>query len=294
MKKLPHFIIVGTAKAGTTSLNSWLNQHPDIFMPERTDAYFFSGIKHFDGPNDSRFNKNIIKSFEVYSELFSPAQESQIIGEKATDYLYYHSDSITNIKKYLDQNTKIIIVIRNPVDRAVSQYFYNVKRGYEHLSFQDALTGEEYRIKNNWRFAYHYAQMGFYYEQVKDYLDNFEKVKIILFEDMVNDPISATRNIYNFIGVKTNFEPDITHMKKRAEALIPRNKLILPAAKILERKYKTRNFLFNTDAGILAKKILYKKPKIDDQTLDLLRKKFLPDIKKVEKLTNLDLTKWKS
>ena len=123
--KLPNFLIVGAAKCGTSSLHNYLNQHPDIFMP----SYNKLGMK----VKEPRFLiKDLVKnrlpngvwSFEEYKSLFTDVKNAKLVGESTVLYLYYYEHAIKNIKHYLGKDVKIIIMLRNPIDRAYSAYSF--------------------------------------------------------------------------------------------------------------------------------------------------------------------------
>ena len=103
-------------------------------------------------------------------EIFSP------------DYLYYYQNAVPKILKELNTQVPIIIILRNPIDRAYSNYLHHVRGGRENLSFESALDVEAERRTANWAWGWGYVDVGLYAEQVKAYMDNFERVLILLFE----------------------------------------------------------------------------------------------------------------
>ena len=119
--KLPHFIIVGAQKSGTTWLGRILGQHPDIyFCPKEID--FFS------------YQSNLVKGLKYYSTYFERSKKGQIIGEKSPSYLncidgkrFYLTENIDEIIKDNLPDVKIIIILRDPVKRAISAYNHNVR-----------------------------------------------------------------------------------------------------------------------------------------------------------------------
>jgi len=150
MKRAPNFIVVGAAKSGTTSLFHYLNQHPDVFIPDKKECRFFSQMPGgFKGPGDEHVNETIIRTYSEYLELFKEAKSETALGDVSPDYMFYYQNSIKNIKETLGQ-VKIIIVLRNPVFRAFSQYMHFRRDGRENLSFEEALTQEESRQNQGW------------------------------------------------------------------------------------------------------------------------------------------------
>ncbi|PIE73877.1 MAG: sulfotransferase [Deltaproteobacteria bacterium] len=201
----PNFFIVGAHKAGTTSLYAYLRQHPQVFMPERIkEPCYFRGDPGSFEPGPPQLEK---ESF--YWELFKDAKGCKAIGEASTDYFYYSRKSALNIKEH-DPRAKIIIILRNPIERAYSNYIWALKEGAEsEKSFRQALDLEENRRKKGMGSVWHYKSKGFYASSVRDYLNifNASQVKVILFEDLKNDANSVCQELFNFLGVDS-FCPD--------------------------------------------------------------------------------------
>lgn len=148
-RHVPNFFIVGAAKSGTTSLYHYLKQHPEIYMsPVKEPKYFLASINKFphNGPGDIEVDKKIIRTWDEYLKLFSNASVEKCIGEASCGYLYYCELVAPSIKR-ISPEAKIIIVLRNPVERAFSAYCYLFREGRETLSFEEALKIEEERKK---------------------------------------------------------------------------------------------------------------------------------------------------
>ena len=99
-----------------------------------------------------------------------------LCGDISNDYLYYHRNAVPKILEEKNAQILIIIVLRNPIDRAYSHYLNHVRDGWEKESFEDALNAEEERRAANWSWGWNYIASGLYAEQVKAYMDNFERV----------------------------------------------------------------------------------------------------------------------
>src|SRR6187402_2994451 len=184
MMHMPDFLIVGAARSGTTTLHSYLRQHPGIFLPDIKEPSFFV----FEGDQQKYVKGKFafaVRDIDSYEKLFRQARPAQKTGEISTPYLYLYERTIASIEKYFKtyNEIKIVILLRNPVDRAFSQYCWRVRDGREPLSFEAAIKSEPERMKENYSFDYFYLDRGFYFKQVKAYLENFKHVKVILFED---------------------------------------------------------------------------------------------------------------
>ncbi len=213
-RHIPNFFIIGAAKSGTTSLYYYLKQHPEIYMsPVKEPKYFFASINKFphNGPGDIEVDKMIIKTWHDYLDLFSGVSREKCIGEASCGYLYYHEHVAPSIKR-ISPEAKIIVVLRNPAERAFSAYCHLFREGRETLSFEEALEIEEERKKRNYEFIWFYKDVGFYYPRIKTYLDTLgeESVKICLYDDLKQDPIGFIKGIFRFLGVDEDFVPDIS------------------------------------------------------------------------------------
>ena len=203
---LPNFLIVGAAKSGTSSLHNYLNQHPEIFMPSYKDGV---NVKEPQFLIKNKVKDRLhfgIWSWQEYKALFDDATKFKAIGESSVFYLYYYKEAIKNIKFRLDDNVKIIILLRNPIDRAYSA-FQHVSRGLkENLSFEEALQIEENRLKLEPSLTpmVMYKDMGLYYEMVKAYTEAFKYVQVILYEDFVDKTDDVLKSVFRFLDVDTS------------------------------------------------------------------------------------------
>jgi spore coat polysaccharide biosynthesis protein SpsF (cytidylyltransferase family) len=297
---LPNFIIVGAAKCGTTSLNEYLKQHPEVYMAPLKEPYFFSFMNEqptFTGPYDYTLDKQLITDFEVYKSLFDGVSKEKAIGECSNSYLFFENTP-QRIKQYIPDG-KIIIVLRNPIERTYSHYRQHVMLGHENLSFEEALQKEEERKQLGWRWHYQYTAQSMYYEQVKRYYEIFDRNKIWIgfFENLKENPAAFMKDIFNFLEVN----PDISNIKfeRHNPSGIPKNKGLLEfATQPHWIKEITRPF---TPRKLRAKisKILYNKsidfnhvPKMKKETKEYLKNIFREDVKQLEKLIGRDLSLW--
>lgn len=295
---LPNFLIVGVAKSGTTSLYHYLKQHPQIFMSSIKEPYFFSFIDqkpNFNGPFDGATNEIIITDLKNYEELFRNVNSEKAIGECSNSYLYF-PQSAKNIKKYIP-NCKIIIILRNPVDRAYSHYMQSKMIGHENLSFKEAISKEKERLRLNWRWHYQYTSESMYYEQVKRYLELFgkEKVKVYLFDELKNNPFDLIKDIYKFLNVNSNFKPSvdkvynpsgIVRIRLLQNLAIHENEIKTIFKKIIPTKIRPILKNFIRSANI-------KKYSMPIDVREYLEDLFTKDIIKTEQLIERDLSIWR-
>jgi hypothetical protein len=212
MESLPNFLIVGAAKSGTTSLYCYLRQHPEIFLSANKEPKFFSSLVlkfPLRGPGDDFVEQHrMVKSWDVYRQLFADVGGAKAIGEASTDYLYYGRQAIPHIRQYLG-DPRIVILLRNPVDRAFSSWRHLRRDGREpEPSFENALDAENERKLLNWEFIWYYKDVGLYAAQVRAYLEGFSHVHVCLFDDFVARSQETLRAIYRFLEVDESFEAD--------------------------------------------------------------------------------------
>ena len=206
----PNFLIVGAAKSGSTSLYQYLSQHPEVFMPVNKEPnYFVAEYQQKmskDSPNYKRSINRMVFNKENYYELFQGANlNEKAIGEATVTYLYKYNYAIPRIKEELG-NLKIIIILRNPILRAFSQYSYIYELGFEKLCFEDALIEEKERLNKNWASTFAYVDQGMFYEQVKAYKKEFKNVHVLLLEDLIKNENKEMSKVFNFLSVDSSFE----------------------------------------------------------------------------------------
>jgi len=306
----PNFIIAGAARSGTTALYHWLRAHPQVFMPAVKETNYFSQLQpNFTGPGDAEalnrpLERNpdgtfvsrgaaIITSWNEYMELFAGSEEFIARGEASPSYLYY-SYAAANIKGVLPQ-CKIVILLRNPVERAFSNYKALVRAGREHLDFESALERGKQRVEDGWEHFWDLKGLGLYHMQVKRYLDLFprEQVGIWLYEDMRSDPARFYREISLFIGVNDSFELDFTKHNATKPKVGPLRRFFMRHRSIRKslRKLVPRSIrpLFRSIEDSLFATPLVLKPDTREYLLEYYRE----DIVKLARLLpNLNVMQW--
>lgn len=293
---LPNFLIVGAAKAGTTSLYNYLDQHPQVYMSPRKEPRYFAPEYYttfYHHAIGNLYRENGL-SRQEYEALFDGVTDEIAIGEASTEYLFFEK-SAERIKQTIP-DAKILIVLRNPIERAFSAYCFHVRDGRETLSFEEALAQEPIRAEQHWQVGWLYKRGGFYYDQVNRYYKLFEnhKIKIILWKDLNDDPQAVCAEIFDFLGVDPSFVPELSRA----------NKSIRPRSQALNRyvfknrslKKRIRSLLPAKMYAVLAnplKKLFYaEKDSIQPQLKAHLRKCYYDDVRKLERLISRDLSHW--
>ncbi len=307
----PNFFIVGTQKAGTTSLYHYLNQHNEVYMSPVKEPLFFSHhIDPYGNALKHRFTRPRLPqnprfaNVEGYERLYEGVGDEKAIGEASTLYIY-GAGTAERIKRYAP-DAKIIAILRNPADRAYSAFLYALRLGVEPLTdFAQALRVEQRRINNGWHYVYRYFDRGLYHKQIKAYYDVFgpERVGIWLYEDLKEDPRGVAKNVFRFLDVDDSFVPDTS--LRHNPASVPKNsvsrvvirgmnvafplaKKVVPSTSVRARDqwdYKVRR--------LVNEWILVDKPPPFD--LDLRARligDYREDILRLQTLTDLDLSDW--
>ncbi len=300
-EKLPNFLIVGAAKSGTTSIFIYLKQHPEIFLPDTRykEPRFFIASKYINLIENNKhfYEKFRIYNFNDYKSLFDEVNNEKAIGEATTSYLYFYDLAIPQIKKYLD-DPKIIIFLRNPIDRAYSSYKHLIRDRSEYLSFEKCLKLEQKRKTDSWPVLFMLKDAGLYYHQVKAYLENFSNVKFIFYDDLIKNQNNELKKLLEFLEVNTEFKFN-TQKKHNIGKLYKFNFL----NKLLKNKNPLKDFISPILSKTIGNKMtgeLYNKidklntsnAKMKSETRKELIDFFKKDIMKLEKLINKDLSHW--
>ena len=292
------FFVIGVARGGTTSLYNYLQQHPDIFLPRVKECNFFSKVESLDKevylkPDEGKvYHMKIIQSEEVYNKLFSEAGSGQLKGEVSPSYIW----DKTSAQRIFEHNkeAKVIVSLRNPIERAYSHYLMHYHTGYDRApSFEKAL-----KEKNNniWGGGNMYLEMGLYYPQLKAYFDLFgsDRIMVLIAEDWATDNERALDKVYEFLGVdpfqgNQPEEPFNASKQLKNKGLLDflrSDKFKMPLKKILPEKTKDR----------LKEQLFYKeaeKKQLDPDTYNSLKEYYREDINKTEALIGIDLSrKW--
>ena len=297
-ERMPTFLVLGAMKAGTTALYTALDQHPDVHMsPVKEPNFFaFAGTQpDFQAPIDQRpegVNHTSITTLDQYQELFAGATDETARGEASHWYLY-HPDAPANIERYVP-TARLVAMLRNPVERAYSEFLHFVRDQDEPLAdFAAALDAEEERIANHWALG-RYVDRGRYDEQLARYLDRFprEQIRVYLFDDFVDDPAAIRRDLYRFVGVDPSFDPD----ERRVNASgVPRSRvlhaLLTAAAPLREAVVPLLPDGVVDWVNDLKNRNL-DKPPMDPAVRARLIDTFRPHVRRLEALLDRDLSHW--
>ena len=293
---MPNFLLIGAAKAGTTSLYSYLEQHPQIYMCPEKEPRFFAlegELLDFSGPAQG-INEGSVTSREAYSQLFRGVTNQTVIGEAST--LYLSSPKAPQRIKHYIPDAKLIAVLRDPAERAFSSYLHLVRDGYETLSFAEGLKAEANRIKEKWQPLWYYQQRGFYYEQLERYYQLFkpDQIRVYLYEDLAADSTAVAQDIARWLGVEPDFTPELTRENVSG---VPKSRWLQnlftkdnPLKSILKPLFPQQ--LRRGIAENVIKQNLGAKPSLAPEVRQELIDIYREDILKLQELLNRDLASW--
>ena len=196
--KWPNLFIVGAVKSGTTSLYAYLRQHPDIFFPEMKEPHFFTK------PAPSEAQKHLITFVgdEVsYLRLYDRAGDKRFRGDASPSYLW-SARAAADIAAVSPQ-ARIIVILRDPIERAYAQYLMDYSEGAIDRPFLEALDIDWHRPDKGWGVSQLYVELGLYTEQIRRYraLFGHERVLILLLEDLKKDAQAVLARIAHFLEV---------------------------------------------------------------------------------------------
>lgn len=290
MQKLrPTFFIIGAPKAGTTSLYSYLDEHPQVLMSRLKEPNYFS---YSELKNQNLYYKDdSVGDEQSYLNLYTTEQPGFVkeVGEASVSYLFYPSTA-RHIHTF-NQTAKIIVLLRNPFDRAWSHYLMDYKLNYVNDSFDDIVQKRVNGCRNTQHYQ-QYIELGLYYKQLKNYIDVFEKSQLFigLYDDLKKDSQKFFNEVCDFLQID---QVKLHGHKIFNGAEMPRNNFIrsIYASDPVRRGIKN---LLGEGPSRKIKTYLFKKPELHPlpQTRALLHSLFTEDLKRTEEITGLNLKAW--
>ena len=297
MKK-PNFIIAGFPKCGTTSLFHYLKQHPDIFMPNQKELHFFTQAQIFKlnkGPKDKVVKQSHIKSEKEYLELFKSVKDEIAVGDASPSYINY-PENFGMIKQYLN-DPKVIVIVRDPIDRAYSNYLHLKRELRETMDFFSALKNEDNRREESYSDFWYYRFNSTYYKKILMAKKTFSNVLVLTSEEFKKNPEITLKKVYSFLGVKlivnkqaleTKFNVGGYYKKNLITSLLFQPSGFKNALKKIIKPTRWIKMLLSKFSRLFQ----IKKPSIDQDSLSYLKNHFSKEINNLKKM-NIDVSKWR-
>lgn len=300
--------MVGAPRAGTTSLHAYLRRVPGVYLPSIKEINFFSEFNTVSGGGGA---EGFVDP-QQYVSLFSGAAPGDAIGDATPTHLYSRGAAQRIHDRLPD--ARIVAVLRDPIERAHSQYLMTVGKAWERSSFFDAVQREANTPLERLRDWQLYVGLGLYYEQVRRYLDLFgpERVRIYIYEQVCGDWLSVVRDVCDFIGVPPPAEDvvgdvylnEYRELRHATGARLARwlvddqimaglqelLRRMPPFAGALLKAWDLRETLIPLYGRLFFGRA--PKPAIDAEALVYLRGIYQPEVLRLEKLLGVDLSVW--
>ena len=299
MSMLPNVVIIGAQKSASSFMQACLTDHPDIYFPSGETPFFES-------PD---YENSDIQELEAIFE----GRNERCLGIKRPNYI--GKPEVPNrILSHLP-NAKLIAVLRNPVDRAISAYFHNINYGF--IPPLDVETGmrrllSDPSYSDRYRRSPEIIEFGYYYKYLSKYSHYMGNGQLLVFlhEDIQSKPLESVQVVYHFLGVPTDFVPKsldsrpqkVLYNLTRLKFISRRNRFIYDYNDERTRLFtKKMSFTDKVMAGVVAmsdRKVLSKflkntKPKVSGELRVMLFEKYASDIDNLEILIGRDLSAWR-
>ena len=292
--KRPNFFIVGAPRCGTTAMYHYLKAHPEVFMPDVKEPYYFG-----DDLILKRYPR--VETEDDYLKLFDAANGEPRLGEASPGYLY--SETAPSAIKKFCASAKIIIQLRNPVDMIYSLHSALLSHGHETISdFAAALEAESERRRGRYIPAgidftqeVFYRWMGSHATHVERYLKVFgaENVHFVILDDIKSEPAKAYQGVLRFLEIDDSFVPDFPVVRENTRARIRTLSappyLVRKIAKIVLPKGVRGRMRQVINRFNLVRR---KRPAMDRALRRRLQRDFSPDIRRLGALIDRDLESW--
>jgi hypothetical protein len=268
--RLPDFVIIGATKSATTWLTTNLRAHPQVFMPS-PELHYFS--RWFDRGDD------------WYRAQLSGAGAGQLLGEKSASYLP-HPEAPQRLHRLLPQ-AKLLVQLRNPVDRAYSDYCMHYRRGEVSRDLGRYLDARETPIPR-------LLEDGFYHRHLMRFLSVFpaEQVRILLYDDIRERPGEVFRDVCGYLGLDDAIAPQTVErrIKDKATPVVPprARRLLAPLKALVEPYRQTRAFV--TARSLIARQLRY--PPLTPELRQRLEAHYAEDVGRLAELLGRDLSIW--
>jgi len=288
MRKWPNLFIVGTPKAGTSSLYAYLSKIPGIYMSPVKEPNYFSSKTI---PEQSRIKP--IRDRTKYLSLFKKVKNEKIFGEASTSYL--SDPDAAKLIHDVSPDARIIISLRDPVERTLSYYFMLLRNGLMKGSFHEEVQ-KSLKVVGVYNTRSLNLEAGLYSGDVQRYLNIFgpTHVKILIFEEFVKEPKKIMKEVLSFLGIDielNDFKDEIYNKYG-----VPRGTISQFLLKSFKVKRIAEKIIPTSSRRVIKEKFLLKneqKPKMSEIDRDVLTKFYREDVKKLEKILGRKLP-WKN
>ena len=309
----PNFFIVGVAKGGTTSLHAYLSQHPQVYMSPIKETNYFSQadmhpdlfnreyrddisldlVRYLSGSMTQHVHIANIEHWDDYIQLFRDAEGRKAVGEASTSYLFCPSTAARLAETFPD--ARIVMILRNPIDRAYSHYLMNLRLGKTlDTDFIHEIEADYQRSTKGWGVSRLYLELGLYAEQVRRYLEHFPKqqVHIILYDDYRENARETMQSLCRFLDIDDHAPIDLS--RKLNSAGMPRFRHINYALTQIGAVSAIKR-LISQPMKQRLQSLMYSRaniPKMDSRARSRLADFYRDDVGQLGELLSRDLSGW--
>lgn len=264
---LPHFMCIGAQRAGTTWVHECLREHPEVFLPAEKEIHFF----------DEHYSKGLA----WYSDRFQPRPGQKKVGEVTPNYLD-SEPAINRIARDIP-NALLFVILRNPVERAISAYHFFKKTLFPGMTFAQACRSSVYLIK-----------LGLYASHLKRVFVYFppRQVKILFFQDVQQKPAQVLAELYRFLGVDDRYVPRSLRVVYNSAFFSKASSAWTKTIGGWVSQPLKNTSLWRSARRSFGPKRIVTSDEITAQDLDALIEAFRDDIEELQKMTGRDLSGW--
>ncbi len=299
MTDAPDLLVIGAARSGTTALTSFLGQHPDVFVSTPKEPHFLAfpgGAPRFTGPgDDDLINRSAVRDETAWQELFRNRPERRR-GEGSVTTLCHPRTAVPAIRRLCAPDCRLVVLLRDPVDRAFSSWQYLRSRGHDAGSFEDGLAEEEERTRAGWSHMWQFARLSRYGEQLAPFVAAFgDRLLVVVQEEFAADPAGQLRRVLEFLDV----DPDvgIDPSRRVNEGGLPRSRAVAGALNVVRRSPVVRDLvkrLVPERSRERVRSANLQREAVDPTTRARLAESFAGDLADLQQLIGRDLSSWPS
>ena len=280
----PNFYIIGAVKSGTTSLYAYLRQHPQVFLPAMKEPHFFTQ------PHPSREQKHWIQyvaNVEQYQQLYHGAERFPRIGDASPSYLW--CEEAPQRIHAVQPDARIIVILRDPVQRAYAQYLMDFNEGVLDLPFVEALQRDWTRPDKGWGISHLYVELGRYTAQIMRYQQQFGagQVHVCLLEDLKKTPLAVLEDIADFLEIDRGPLHDMDLETVHNVHRLPRGNWARQLASGHISRYIGEHLFPRTWGEFVWRNVFLRegrKPPMDAEARSFLQAIYTPEIERLEQL----------
>ncbi|MGY1743075.1 MULTISPECIES: sulfotransferase family protein [unclassified Blastococcus] len=297
MTGAPDFLVIGAARSGTTALTSFLGEHPDVFVSTPKEPHFLAfpgGAPRFTGlGDDDLINRTVVRDEQTWRDLFRGRSERRR-GEGSVTTLAYPEAAVPAVERFCAPDCRLVVMLRDPVDRAFSSWSYLRSRGHDAGTFEECLAAEEERTRAGWSHMWQLARLSRYAEQLAPFAARFgDRLLVVVQEEFAADPTGQLRRVLEFLDV----DPDVAiDPSRRVNASgLPRSRAVTSALNALRRSPALRRAV--TAAVPQRQRERIRTANLDRTTIDPATRARLAadlagDVRDLEELLGRRLTVW--